>query len=265
MFDAGKFFEGLKTKGLGRRLETRASVGSTNDEAKALAAAGAPHGTLVVAETQTSGRGRFGRSWWSPPGGLWFSLLILPRERELRAAELTVIAGLSAARAIETVVGVRPLLGWPNDLVFEGRKLGGILVEASHGMKTFAVVGAGINVNNDAGAPPGGIAPNSISLRLITGSEQPLERLLAAVMNGFEALLDAAGAGGFDSAWEEWKRRLGMVGEVVALTVDGKTRSGTVKDFTRDGGMVLTSPDGEDFEVALDRGTLASSKYAKHL
>ena len=119
----------LTTCRLGRSLLWFAQIGSTNDVAHP-GSAPAAEGLLVIADEQTAGRGRLDRRWWAPPGSsLLMSLFLRPALPPSRAGQLTMCLGLAAVEAIEAVTGLRPALKWPNDLLLEGRKLGGMLTE----------------------------------------------------------------------------------------------------------------------------------------
>ena len=139
----------LRTKWAGKTLEYHASLGSTNVRARLLAEEGAPEGTLVVAETQTAGRGRKGRSWASPPGkNLYFTILLRPSFVPDRAPMLTLVMALSVRDAIEEVCGCESAIKWPNDIVLNGRKITGILTEMNvqSDYIDYVVVGVGVNV-----------------------------------------------------------------------------------------------------------------------
>jgi BirA family biotin operon repressor/biotin-[acetyl-CoA-carboxylase] ligase len=137
------------------------TIGSTNDVASSLAAGGGHEGAVVIAETQTAGRGRRGRRWFSPPGsGLYVSLVLAPgRARsapERATALVTLAAGVALAEAIDTVTGLRPEIKWPNDLIVGRRKVAGILAEGVAGLArpiASIVVGYGINVGAAGIAP----------------------------------------------------------------------------------------------------------------
>lgn len=139
---------------------------STNDYAKALAQQGAPHGTAVLAKSQTAGRGRMGRSFLSPEGGLYLSVILRPREKATELMHLTAVLAAAACDAVEEICGVRPGVKWINDLVLGGKKLAGILTELAvrpDGTVDYAVCGIGINcgavpdeVREIAAALPGG-------------------------------------------------------------------------------------------------------------
>ncbi len=147
-----------------------ASCISTNDEAKRLARQGAPGGTAVVADAQTAGRGTRGRSWHSPPGlGLYLSIILRPPIHDL--AGLPLRAAVAVRDAVRDAAGVVAEVEPPNDLVFGGRKLGGILCESAieGGNVEFAIVGVGLNVGHGPGDFPPELAGTAVSLRIITG------------------------------------------------------------------------------------------------
>ena len=136
------------------------TIDSTNTRAKLLAAQGAPHGTVLLADTQTAGRGRLGRSFQSPGGmGIYMSVLLRPKCRPEKLMHLTCAAAVAACDAVEKVCGLRPGIKWTNDLISGKRKLAGILTELSlspaTGLLDYAVIGIGINCHQSAGEDPG--------------------------------------------------------------------------------------------------------------
>lgn len=138
-----------RTRWLGNAFYCYEEINSTNTEAARLAEEGAAHGTVVVSEIQTQGKGRRGRRWTSEKGqGIWFSLILKPEIPPDRASALTLVAALAVVKAIERITGTRPLIKWPNDVVISGRKVCGILTELSAcaGAVNHIVVGIGINV-----------------------------------------------------------------------------------------------------------------------
>ncbi len=164
---------------------------STQDRLHQLAAQGAPAGTAVVAREQTSGRGSRGRSWHSPAGGLWVSVLCRPQD-EAGAVVLSLRAGLAVAAALDLVHGERTRLKWPNDLVLRDRKLGGLLCEARWpgAAQGWIAVGIGINVANPL---PAALGPTAIALSEIRPGCTP-EELLEPVVGAIAALSEAGGA-----------------------------------------------------------------------
>jgi len=166
--------------GLGCELVLLKSVGSTNDFTSGLAEKGFPHGTVVIAEEQTQGRGRLGRPWVSPPGNIYMSILL----RDIAdAPQLTRLVPAACASALSALTGVSVGIKWPNDLMINERKLGGILIEtrAGSGGVRYAVVGIGINVN---AAPEG-----AISLLEATGRHFHRNGLIAGVINELDNAL----------------------------------------------------------------------------
>lgn len=138
-----------KTRWLGKAFRCYEEITSTNTEAARLAEEGAAHGTVVVSEIQTQGKGRRGRRWTSEKGqGIWFSLILKPDIPPDRASALTLVTALAVVKAIRGITGTRPLIKWPNDVVISGRKVCGILTELSAcaGVVNHIVVGIGINV-----------------------------------------------------------------------------------------------------------------------
>ena len=180
----------LKNKGA-FQIDVRKSVTSTNTVLRELAARGAPEGYVVVAQEQTAGKGRMGRSFHSPAGhGVYFSLLLRPGPKSVYAALITSAAAVAAARAIEQVFGVRAGIKWVNDLLIDGRKVCGILTEATFDMESglieSAVLGIGINVTRPSNGYPGDIGDVAASLTgRHSGSGGERSRLIAAVLDSF--------------------------------------------------------------------------------
>lgn len=177
----------LETEWVGKRLAYFDETDSTNVQARRLAEAGAPHGTLVAADCQTAGKGRRGRSWSSPKGeGIWMSLLLRPAFAPACASMLTLVAGMAAVRGIERACGLHPLIKWPNDLVLNGKKICGILTEMSteDEMIRYVVIGMGINVNNTEF--PEELKGTAASLRMELGREVRRSPIIAETARAFE-------------------------------------------------------------------------------
>jgi BirA family biotin operon repressor/biotin-[acetyl-CoA-carboxylase] ligase len=229
----------------GQPVHVHASLGSTNDEAKRLADAGAPEGVLVLAETQTAGRGRQGRRWLTPPGtALALSLLLRPVLEPQHATRVTMLAGLAVCEALEQAAGIQPALKWPNDVLLDGRKAGGILVETglSGEQLDYVVVGIGLNVS--AAPPPEAVLFPATAVATATG--RPVDRLalLRAILERLEA-----GYGDLpplsNRLHSAWRQRLVWVGErVVAQSAEGDYH-GVVTGAAEDGALLLKLDTGE--------------------
>ncbi|MGC8839085.1 MAG: biotin--[acetyl-CoA-carboxylase] ligase [Anaerolineae bacterium] len=244
----------LATRVVGRNLRWYEAVDSTNTALLALAAEGAPDGTVAVAEYQTGGRGRGTRRWWAPPRTcLLFSILfrpafLLPPESH----QLTMLSSLAVCDAVEEVTGLRLALKWPNDLLLEGRKVGGILTEGifSGGRLAHAVVGVGLNVNVEFGAPEegadaqelAGLAEEATSLMRHLGRPVDRAALLQAILEGVDDRYRRLAEG--ERFHEEWSRRLATLGQRVRVQVGAETLLGVAEAVDEDGALLLRGEDG---------------------
>lgn len=175
------------TKWAGKSIFVFKETDSTNIQAKAGGEKGESHGTLYVAESQSAGRGRRGRSWESPAGeSIYMSLLLRPELPPVKAPMLTLVMALAVARAIREQTGAEALIKWPNDIVVQGRKICGILTEMSTEMTwiNYVVIGIGINVNQNEF--PEELKDCASSLKMETGRRFRRSHLIAAVMEHFE-------------------------------------------------------------------------------
>jgi BirA family biotin operon repressor/biotin-[acetyl-CoA-carboxylase] ligase len=221
------------------------TLGSTNDEAKRLAEAGAREGVLVLAETQTAGRGRQGRRWETPyRTALALSLVLRPALAAQHAARLTMLAGVAVCEAVESVAGVRAALKWPNDVLIGGRKAGGILVESglSGARLDHVVLGIGLNVSS---VPPVD-AVRFPATAVEAEAGHPVERLalLRAILEQLERRypdLDPAGSR-LQAAWHE---RLAWLGERVVARSPAGDYDGVLTGAAEDGALLIRLESGE--------------------
>lgn len=182
----------LHTRWAGQRLIFFESTGSTNPDAKRLAEEGAPHGTTVVADRQTAGRGRRGRSWESPAGtSIYFTIVIRPRFVPDKASMITLVMALSVAEAIHELTGLHTGIKWPNDIVVNGKKVVGILTEMSMTPEMneiqFLVAGVGVNVNQGRAEEfPEELRGTATSLKIESGRQFDRPELLAEILSRFE-------------------------------------------------------------------------------
>lgn len=218
-------------------------TGSTNDRAREAGEAGVPEKTLFVADHQTEGRGRKGRSWLESPGsGLLFSLLF--RRHQSQSLLLTMICSVAACEALETVAPVRAEIKWPNDLMLNGRKLGGVLTEVSWSPgNPFVVVGMGINVNFDPSTLPG-IPDSATSLLRETGQEISRQRLLYEILLHLDTLLAEDPARLESVVRTGWASRLWRRRQRVVVAEGGQVLEGTFEDVAEDGALLLRLDDG---------------------
>lgn len=225
---------------------------STNTKAIELAEAGAVHGEIVRADTQTEGRGRLGKSWQSPPGkGLYFSIIVRPQLDPVEYPKLTMTAGLAIARSIEKICGLEVNLKWPNDIYLSGKKCGGILCEASLSEMSeperFAVIGVGLNVLTQKNEFPEELRNTATSIVMETGSHYEPELLLSVIAVTILEEIVVLEQQGFKPILAEWRKRdflkgkllrwLSHSGEVVLGRSEGPDKHGRL--MVRDGGGVL--------------------------
>jgi BirA family biotin operon repressor/biotin-[acetyl-CoA-carboxylase] ligase len=222
------------------------SVDSTNAVAMELGEKEALHGTVVVADLQTQGRGRLGRSWVSPRGNIHMSVLLRPALAPADVPLLTMTASVGCARALREIAGLNVEIKWPNDLMVSGRKLGGILTEAkSRGKKIlFAVVGIGINANSGATDFPPELWATATSLRAETGIEIPRNDLVAAILAEIEFWYGLLKKGERERILDEWRKLSSTLGRSIRIVTGKDTFEGVAEALDREGRLIVKLPSG---------------------
>lgn len=233
---------------VGRRLigcavHALEDVDSTQTETARLAAAGAPEGTVVSARHQRAGRGRRGRDWWDRPGdSLLLSVLLRPPVAAAQAPQLSLVGALAVTDALWAVAGTEARIRWPNDVMIAGRKVCGILPEATSGdggRLQHVIVGIGVNVNQDRFPPD--LSGRATSLRLATGFRHEPARLLAAVLEALDRRYAEWLAGGFAALRDAWRERSATLGQPVTLPDGG---AGMAVDVDADGALLVRTGEG---------------------
>ena len=219
------------------------SIASTNDKAYELAESGAPEGTIVVAETQTRGKGRAGRQWVSPKGaGIYMSLILRPGVEMSQIQAITLITALAVIKAVKAVCDLDAMMKWPNDVFLEGRKLCGILTEmkAQPDRVDFIVLGIGINVNT----PSGKLPPEGISLKMAGARAVDRSGLMKAVLEALEREYLRYKEEGFESFREECKRVSTVLGGRVRIAEHTRSVEGTAVDIDERGALIVRDDNG---------------------
>ncbi len=221
-------------------------IGSTSDEVRRLAAEGAPHGTVVHADEQISGRGRMAHGWFSPPGNLYLSVLLRTGQPARRVAELSFLAALAVADTVEALLPrqTRVMLKWPNDVLISGAKVAGILLEQ---FDDATIIGIGVNVL---------VAPSNAGYKTTT---VVANGGIASVDGARDILLDRLGRHlsawretGFAPIREQWLNRSYPIGAAIRASSAGRPVAGHFAGLDQDGALLLDTPQGQVRIVAGD-------------
>ncbi|MGQ4807139.1 Bifunctional ligase/repressor BirA [Candidatus Entotheonellaceae bacterium PAL068K] len=242
----------LRTQTCGRTLHILDQTPSTNDEAKTLAAQGAPEGTVVLAEQQTQGRGRQGRTFVSPVGvGVYLSLLLRPSVETPRLPPLTLLVAVAAAEAIAEVTSLPVGLKWPNDVEIHGKKIAGILTEAvMHvGQPPAVIIGIGINVNTTMEQFPASLYHRVTSLALATGYPVDRHQLIAALLAHGERLYQVFQQTGLAPILARWQHHGRITGRRVRVSQATAKAEGIVVGLDEDGALLVHTGSSEPQRV----------------
>ena len=227
------------------------TITSTNTYAKELAAQGAPHGTVLIADRQTGGRGRMGRTFQSPGGmGVYMTVLLRPQCPPQELMHLTCATAVAACDAVEKAVGLRPGIKWTNDLVYGGRKLAGILTElVILPQECCAVVGTGINCCQDASDFPEEIRNIASSLAMVTGKSINRAYVAAALINALYRM-DETLFSGKQTMLEAYRRDCITLGKDISILRADEVRYGHALSVDEEGALVVRFPDGHTEAVS---------------
>jgi len=237
----------LKTKRLGKIVHVFQKIGSTNTQAMAMAAKGAEEGTLLVAETQTAGKGRLGRSWFSPPGlNLYLSVILRPEIDCAQATILTLLAGIAVAHAIRERSQVTAHLKWSNDVLIGEKKVAGILAElATDGQAIkHLILGIGLNVNLEAAMLPPELSKTATSLKIESGRTVSRLEMLEALVNQLERWYTVFLDQGPTPILKECSQLSHTVGRRIQVVCHDKVLEGEAVGLAPNGGLILREPDG---------------------
>jgi BirA family transcriptional regulator, biotin operon repressor / biotin---[acetyl-CoA-carboxylase] ligase len=245
--------EGLRSP-LARVVEVHDAVASTQELARELARAQTPHGTLAVAGVQKGGRGRLGRHWGSPQGGLWMSLVLRPELEAGLASRITQTAAVGVAGALWEI-GVEARIKWPNDLLVGGRKICGILAESGvgpGGRLDYVILGIGMNANLDP-SDLGVMDREVTTIRSELGQDVDLLLLLGGILSNLDAALGRIEE--FETVLDEWRNLNCTLGERVRVRRLGETIEGRAIDLTPEGALLLATTGGnvELFEGEIEQ------------
>jgi BirA family biotin operon repressor/biotin-[acetyl-CoA-carboxylase] ligase len=240
LLDAGLIRSALKTKWVGKDLRCYGEVESTNETARSIAST-TQNGTVVLAETQAKGRGRLSRSWSSPPGGVWMTLILKPEIPLAEAPRINMAVSVALAKAIQSLYGLRAGIKWPNDLLIEDRKICGILMEVSAEVDRldYALVGIGINANVDVSVYPTEWLATSLSKEL--GRDVSRSELIQRILQKIE---EAYGRMNSREIYDEWRRLSLTLGRHVRVASAAGELVGEAVELAEDGALLLKTEKG---------------------
>ena len=247
----GEIRDGLTTRVFGREnIYHFKQIGSTNFEARDYAEKGAPEGTLILAENQTEGRGRKGRTWFSPSlGGIYVSLILRPNLSPVESPKITLLTAVALVEALSSVTQLEIRIKWPNDLLIQGKKLAGILTEMRTEVDAvnYIVVGIGINVNTEDFPDP--IRETATSLSIEAGKTFSRVAILREFLRCFETHYEFFLDRGFEPVLKRWKELSDIIGKRVKVEMVDRTLTGTVRNVDRDGVLILKDEKGRSQRI----------------
>lgn len=225
------------TRWLGKDYKFFVQTTSTQDEAKILVKTGAKSGLLVVADEQTKGRGRFGRSWFSPPNSnIYFTIALQLPPDHPHLTTLPLLVGVAVAEAMREM-GINVFVKWANDVVFDGKKLAGILTESE---SNWVFIGVGINVNLTENDLPDDLKGTATSMRIVTSKTFDRSEVLAAILVSLERWWEVWAKGNLSEFWSMWERFDALKGKQVSVAMpDGTKLEGVADGVSEDGSLKL--------------------------
>lgn len=241
----------LNTKIIGKKVHYFEEISSTNIVAKQFVNEGASEGTIVIADIQTKGRGRKNRTWSSPMGGLWFSVILYPKIPPERAMLVTMTASISVAKAIDDQTKIKPTIKWPNDLLIDGKKVCGILTEldAEIDKINYSIVGIGLNANNDIDRELRDIA---ISIKQKIGHEISKVNLLKDILKNLDVYYNKLISGDIDFIRNIWFSYSNIIGRKIKIIGEKEIISGTVVEIDDSGCLIVETKKGKQRIVSGD-------------
>ena len=233
----------LNTKIIGHKILFLEEVDSTNNKAKQIAL-DSQDGDVVVSETQHSGRGRRGREWHSPKGGIYISFILKPNISPERAPQITLLSSVALVETLNSMKSkMNAKIKWPNDILISGRKISGILTELSSDMEkiNYVVVGIGINLNTDLEDLP----EKAASLKVEMGQEISVKLFLKSFFEHYDTVYQEYLDNGIDQIIEKWKKNSDTLGKNVKIIGINETYDGLAKDIDENGALILKTKEKE--------------------
>lgn len=239
---------GLNTKWLGRTIIHRTTTESTQFVAHEAARDGAKHGTVIIADEQTKGKGRMNREWHSSKDqGIWLSIILRPELLPYLAAQLTLLTATVLADVVAKHASIKPQIKWPNDILIEQKKLSGILTEmqAEQDQIQYVVIGIGMNVNQELSELPDDIQNKATSLQIETGQRWDIKALIQEILQSFEVAYEEYIAKGFPPVKSKWESYGFKIGEMIQIKTMQDSWQSEFLGIAEDGALIATMRDGQ--------------------
>ena len=244
---AEKISEGLNTKYIGKNLYVYHEVNSTNTLAKFLALNNIENGSVVISEKQNAAKGRSGKPWESPIGGVWLSLILNPNVDYSKLPLITLATGVAVAKTLERIGVSKPEIKWPNDIMIYGKKVCGILTEAVTKFNTIenVIIGVGIDANLDISDFPEELQDGTTTIEKELGKKEDEEVLIKIFLEEFEKISELFDNEGFEAILNEWRKRSHTIGKIVEVREPfNKHYDGYVVGINKEGALIVEKIDG---------------------
>ena len=240
-----KLKDKLNTRYIGKEIHYFREVDSTNEVAKKLAREGAPEGTIIIAESQSRGKGRRGKKWISPLGGAWLSIILRPNTLPINAPQLTFIAGVAAAQTIKDEYGLDAGIKWPNDVLIDKKKVCGVLTEISTEINTidYIVTGIGIDANIDVNLLPPELRDTTTSIKSELDHDISRMILVQKFLGNFETMYDEFNKGNFQEILRKWRQLSKTIGRQVEIRKGTEFIRGEAVGVNSKGALILELED----------------------
>lgn len=236
----------LSAKRLGTRFHYFAELDSTNTRARALAESGAAEGEIVIAESQTQGRGRLGRRWESPPlSNLYLSIVLRPGLPPKHAPQITLAAAVALVETVGSFLPRPPVIKWPNDILIDGKKLAGILTEAACDTECvqYVILGIGLNLNYRAETMPETLRQRATSMADMAGENLSRETVLVRLIHDLDRCYGELEESGFAALRPRWEAHFGLRGRRVRVELGDQTIIGRAQGIDHEGALIVETDD----------------------
>lgn len=244
---ASEIAKDLNTEYIGKNLYIYKEVSSTNTVAKFLSMNGVENGTVVISEKQTKAKGRSGKSWESPLGGVWLSIILNPNVDHSKIPLITLATGVAVAKTLENIGVENPEIKWPNDIMINGKKVCGILTEAVAKFNTIesVIIGVGIDANLDVEQFPEDLQEGTTTLKEVLGREGNENSLIKTFLEEFEKISEQFIHEGYEDILKEWRKRSYSIGKIVEVREPFNTYyDAYVIGIGKEGALVVEKIDG---------------------